>query len=76
MNKNEQKLRDLCCTIKRTNMYIMAIPEGERKERKDQNIANNMQDFPGGTVNKNPPANAGDMGSVPGLGRFHTPQSN
>ena len=35
-----------------------------------------MQDFPGGTVNKNPPDNAGDMGSVPGLGRFHTPQSN
>ena len=28
-------------------------------------------DFPGGVVNKNLPANAGDMGSVPGLGRFH-----
>ena len=29
--------------------------------------------FPGGTVVKNPPANAGDsrdLGSVPGLGRF------
>ena len=25
--------------------------------------------FPGGTVIKNPPANAGDMGSVPGSGR-------
>ena len=25
--------------------------------------------FPGGLVVKNPPANAGDMGSVPGLGR-------
>ena len=24
--------------------------------------------FPGGTVVKNPPANAGDMGSSPGLG--------
>ena len=23
--------------------------------------------FPGGTVDKNPPANAGDMGSIPGL---------
>ena len=48
----------------------------ERKERKEQNTENNMQDFPGGTVNKNPPANAGDMGSIPGLGRFHVPQSN
>ena len=23
--------------------------------------------FPGGTVDKNPPADAGDMGSIPGL---------
>ena len=29
------------------------------------------QDFSGGTVGKNPPANAGDMGSIPGLGRFY-----
>ena len=28
-------------------------------------------DFPGGLVIKNPPANAGDTGSTPGLGRFH-----
>ena len=33
-------------------------------------------DFPGGTVVKNPPANAGDMGSSPGLGRFHMLQTN
>ena len=33
-------------------------------------------DFPGGAVVKNPPANAGDMGSSPGLGRSHMPQSN
>ena len=26
--------------------------------------------FPGGLVVKNPPANAGDAGSIPGLGRF------
>ena len=32
--------------------------------------------FPGGAVVKNPPANAGDMGSCPGLGRSHMPQSN
>ena len=28
-------------------------------------------DFPGGTVDENLPANAGNMGSIPGLGRFH-----
>ena len=27
-------------------------------------------DFPGGTVVKSPPANAGDAGSIPSLGRF------
>ena len=26
--------------------------------------------FPGGSVVKNPPANAGDTGSIPGSGRF------
>ena len=32
--------------------------------------------FPGGTVVKNLPANSGNMGSSPGLGRFHMPWSN
>ena len=35
-----------------------------------------LQDFPGGAVVKNPPANAGDMGSSPGLGGSHMPWSN
>ena len=34
------------------------------------------RDFPGGAVVKNPPANAGDMGSIPGPGRSHMPRSN
>ena len=34
------------------------------------------RDFPGGAVVKNPPANAGDMGSSPGPGRSHIPWSN
>ena len=34
------------------------------------------RDFPGGTVVKNPPANAGDTGSSPGPGRSHMLQSN
>ena len=32
--------------------------------------------FPGGSVVKNPPANAGDMGSIPDLGRSHMLRSN
>ena len=33
-------------------------------------------DFPGGPVVRNPPANAGDIGSIPGPGRFHMPSNN
>ena len=33
-----------------------------------------FQDFPGGAVVKDPPANAGDTGSSPGPGRSHMPR--
>ena len=33
-----------------------------------------LKDFPGGPVVKNPPASAGDMGSIPELRRFHRPR--
>ena len=35
-----------------------------------------VEGFPGGAVVENPPANARGMGSSPGLGRSHIPQSN
>ena len=47
-----------------------------------EHLINSMQKdllqggFPGGAVVKNLPANAGDRGSSPGLGRSHMPQSN
>ena len=31
-------------------------------------IKRSLRDFPGGPVVKNPPSNAGDMGSIPGQG--------
>ena len=34
------------------------------------------KDFPGGSVVKNPPASAGDTGSIPGPGRSHMPWGN
>ena len=37
----------------------------EWKIRKD-----NLRDFPGGTMDKNPPASAGDMGFISSLGRL------
>ena len=35
-----------------------------------------FENFSGGKVHRNPPANAGDMSSTPGPGRFHMPRSN
>ena len=34
-------------------------------------LKDKYRDFPGVSVVKNPPANAGDTGSIPGLGRVH-----
>ena len=43
---------------------------------REMQIKTTMRDFPGGAVVKNPPANAGDTGSSPGLGKSHMPWSN
>ena len=48
--------------------------KGKRKEGvEDYRFKELYRDFLGCTVVKNPPANAGDMGSIPGLGRSHMP---
>ena len=39
-------------------------------------IKKQLKGFPGGAVVENLPANAGDTGSSPGLGRSHVPRSN
>ena len=38
-------------------------------------VKDTVEGFPGGAVVRNPPANAGDTGSSPGLGRSHMPRS-
>ena len=43
--------------------------------RKKKDLKMHARGFPGGTVVKNPPANAGDSSS-PGPGRSHMPRSN
>ena len=35
-----------------------------------------QQDFPGGPLVENLPAYVGDMGPIPGMGRFHMPQGS
>ena len=51
---------------------LLRKPTGELLGR-DMRLAfkNDPQGFPGGPRVKNPPANAGDMSSIPGPGRFH-----
>ena len=52
------------------------------KKKKDEKMYHvnayqkNVEGFLGGPVVKNPPASAGDTGSIPGPGRLHMPQSS
>ena len=48
-----------------------------KKKKKDTNepfYKAEIRGFPGGSVVKNPPANAGDKGLIPGPGRSHLPR--
>ena len=40
-----------------------------------ENKIQQYRDFLGGAVDRSPPASAGDMGSIPGPGRFHMLQA-
>ena len=53
--------------------YILNICMSRKRTRK---AYIKMLDLPDGRVYKNLPANAQDMGSIPGSGRFHMLQSN
>ena len=49
---------------------------GKKVKKKKLKKKSNVKGFTGGTVVKNLPANAGDMGLSPRLGRSHMPQNN
>ena len=55
--------------------WVISESNGECPERHKQKKGP-CWDFPGGPVATNPPANAGDTGSIPGLGGSHVPQGN
>ena len=59
-------------------MYLKAEkqPTNQQTKKSPMHQRRNKGDFPGGAAVENPPANAGDTGSSPGLGRSHMPQSN
>ena len=61
-----QKREHLCTTGENVNWYSHSIEVPQKMK---------TGDFLGGLVVKNPSANAGDTGSIHGLGRFHMPRS-
>ena len=56
-------------SLQRAFSILLAVSILICKEKK-------VLDFPGGPVVKNPSGNAGDMGSIPGLGRSHMSRGN
>ena len=62
-------------------MYAVLYTKGRKRAKPDKPqlislTIKTRQGFPGGAVVENLPANAGDTGSSPGLGRSHMPRSN
>ena len=48
----------------------------QEEKKKSSNVVQECEGFPGGAVVESLPANAGDTGSSPGLGRSHMPRSS
>ena len=55
------------------NIQAVHTSQYQKTQQRNQKM---FGGFPGGTVVENLPANAGDTGSSPGLGRSHMPWSN
>ena len=59
--------------LKLKNGIILFVTEKNTQKLRSKLL---LSSFRGGTVVKNPPANAGDVGSSPGPGKSHMPWSN
>ena len=62
------------CATKVHHIYLESYQI--RKVKKNWSIHKAKLEFLGGTVDKNLPANAGDMSLIPAPGRFHVLWSN
>ena len=60
------------------NMPLTPMDRSSKQKinKETQALNDTIEGFPGGAVVENLPANAGDTGSSPGLGRSHMPRSN
>ena len=57
-------------------LHFWVFAKESKQTKKNNSLKRPMWDFPRGPVVKNPPANAEDTVLIPGLGRFHMPQSD
>ena len=64
------------CDQQGINFQNIQTAHTTQQQQKQLNQEMGRRGFPGGAVVENLPANAGDTGSSPGLGRSHIPQSN
>ena len=81
MKENGPHLQNACCLARPPgsgmgppNTAWRRIGVGKALTQRPQKVP--TENFPGGAVVKNPPANARDTGSIPGPGRSHMPWSN
>ena len=58
------------------HMRKLRVLKATQRILTDMRLEIRGRDFPGGSVVKNLPAKAGDMGSIPGPGRFHMLRGN
>ena len=66
---SQRNLEKEKCSWRNHASRLQTIPESYSNQ-------DSMLGFPGGAVVENLPANAGDTGSSPGLGRSHMPRSS
>ena len=56
------------------HLFAGKMQQGNAREEKKERVKEG--DLPGGTVDKNPPVNAGDTGLIPDARKSHMPWSN
>ena len=72
INSRITEAQEWISELEDTMVEIAATKQNKEKRMKRMED----RDFPHGAVVKNPPANAGDTGSIPGLGGSHMLRSN
>ena len=73
----KSSLKKICASQDYFIQFYRALSNSDEAEYVTHLLKHHVfQDFPAGPLVKNSHANAWDMGSIPGLERFHTPRDN